>query len=217
MRTTCGGDEEHLPRFHASLGGGVTRAELRFGGDTDATLVQPSAAATLEWRLSSKVAVMAGGGAVLPGTLRASGRSFDVRPGWLATIGLSDRIVDGEGRSPFVLLSVSIAQSSARTALPSGTSGTAGEASSVPLRATDVRLGATIGKTLGIVTPFAAARVFGGPVFWSLDGQDLTGTDRGHYQLGVGCALTLGAGFDAFAEWDYLGERRVAAGLGWSL
>ena len=205
MRTTCGGDGE-FPKLHVSAGVGISRSELRFGGDTDATLNQSSVAATIEYRVSPKVALMLGGGAVLGGSMRAAGNTYDVEPGWLATVGMSDRIVDGVGRAPFVLLSVSIAQSFVRTAL--------GDASRVSLKATDVRAGATIGKTLGPMTPFLAARVFGGPVFWSIAGEDVSGTDRGHYQLGVGCSIAIGSSFDAFAEWDYLGERRLAAGLG---
>jgi len=193
---------------HVSVGAGISRSELRFAGETDATLNQSSAAATLEYRVSPKVALMVGGGAVLGGTMRAAGNTYDVQPGWLATVGMSDRIVDGYGRAPFVLLSVSIAQSFVRTSLA--------DAPSVSLKATDVRVGATIGRTLGPITPFLAARVFGGPVFWTLAGEDVSGTDRAHYQLGVGCSIAIGSSFDAFAEWDYLGERRFAAGVGWS-
>lgn len=179
----------------------MSRSELRFEGSFDATLIQDSLAGSFEVRATDALTLMVSGGAVVGGTMRAGGRSFDVRPGPVVAVGASQRIVDGRGRAPFVLLSLTASQSFLTTD------------PGVPLRATDVRLGATIGKTIGPLTPFAVARVFGGPVRWTLDGNDVTGSDRGHYQLGIGGAIAKGA-FDAFVEWDWLGERRVTAGIG---
>ena len=40
-----------------------------------------------------------------------------------------------------------------------------------------------------IFTPYVTARVFGGPVYWRLDGADVTGTDLYKYQVGGGLSL----------------------------
>lgn len=204
MVTTCSGEPEDRPRLHVSAGGGLSRSLLRLSGH-DVTLDQWSTVATVEWRTSEKLTLVAGGGAVLGGRLDVDGRAFDVRTGWLTTLGLSHRLADGRGRSPFVLFTASLTFSSARTT---------NETDDTPLRAGDARIGLLLGKTVGPWSPYAALRAFGGPVLWRLDGTDVSGGDRGHYQIGLGSSFALGKALDAFVEWDWLGERRLAAGLG---
>ena len=80
--------------------------------------------------------------------------------------------------------------------------------------ATDARLGArATWKIMSRTYPYVAARVFGGPVNWQWDGEDVTGNDIHHYQLAVGAASQLGS-FGIFIEWAGLGEQGLSAGLG---
>ena len=61
---------------------------------------------------------------------------------------------------------------------------------------------------------YAAARLFGGPIFWKLQNDTVTGTDIYKYQLGAGASLVLARRIDIFVEGVVLGERLVSAGLG---
>ena len=60
---------------------------------------------------------------------------------------------------------------------------------------------------------FAVARAFGGPIYWRAGGESVTGTDRYHYQDGLGTAYSLGAAH-LFAEGIPLGEQAVTVGGG---
>ena len=76
-------------------------------------------------------------------------------------------------------------------------------------------LGALVGKTFWkTLSPYVGARVFGGPVFWRFADEDVTGTDRYHYQLAAGLLASLPKGVDVYAELAPLGERSVAVGGG---
>jgi hypothetical protein len=77
----------------------------------------------------------------------------------------------------------------------------------------DVRAGVAAGKTFGPVVPYAAARVFGGPVFWHRGGASVVGGDSHHITLGGGLTVRLPASMDFTAEIMPLGERSFAAGL----
>ena len=82
---------------------------------------------------------------------------------------------------------------------------------------TDARLGVVVGKTLWSVwTPYVTGRAFGGPVFWRLDGEAVTGEDQHHYQLGVGSVVTFPVGIDLAIEWAPLGARGLTAGAGFA-
>ncbi len=72
------------------------------------------------------------------------------------------RVVEG---SPFVLLTSMASYSAAKTQLD-------GTNERALYEAFDLRLGTIVGATLwDTIRPYAAARVFGGPVFWRYDGQ----------------------------------------------
>jgi hypothetical protein len=63
------------------------------------------------------------------------------------------------------------------------------------------------------VSPYVAARAFGLPVLWNVQGQNVKGTDKYHYQIGAGVAVRLGPA-DIVAEWVPLGEGEVLFGAG---
>ena len=77
----------------------------------------------------------------------------------------------------------------------------------------DVLAGVLVGTTFWkVLSPYAVGRVFGGPVYWTYQGNSVTGTDAHHYQLGAGLTLVLARRFSLFAEGIPLGERSASAG-----
>lgn len=143
-------------------------------------------------------------GAVLGGSLAHDGRTHDVGTGWLVAASLA-RSVTFAGRG-FVAGSV--------TAGVSSTSTEEGAGMSERLTAGDVRLGVLAGVTLWErLSPYALARAFGGPVMWTLDGDDITGTDQHHYQLGLGVNASLPWDLSALVDVSLLGERAVSIGV----
>jgi hypothetical protein len=88
-----------------------------------------------------------------------------------------------------------------------------------PGRVTAVDFRATVaaGKTFfDRLTLYASARLFGGPVFWAVEGDDLVGSDVHHYALGAGARVVLPGSLDLFIEGMAVGEQSVSAGVGWS-
>ncbi len=77
----------------------------------------------------------------------------------------------------------------------------------------DGRAGAMVGKTFAEHwVPYAAARVFGGPVFWTLGGDGVVGSDRYHVTLGGGLVVRLPHHADISVELMPLGEQSAALG-----
>jgi hypothetical protein len=142
------------------------------------------------------------GGGVVTGSIE--GR--DVRGG--ATLGgsVSWLPVYERTRRPFVACSASLGTALIR--------GTADDGSSRLWSAWDLRAGATAGKTFAhTLVPYAAVRVFGGPVFWHRDGASVIGSDRYHVTAGVGLTLRLPARLDVTLEAMPLGEQSATAGV----
>jgi hypothetical protein len=192
---------------------GGTRTTLAFSGDHDVALDELSAVARLEVLVRPRLTVFAGGGSIVGGTVRVSGETHHMSPGWLVTAGLSWLALPEAARRPFVLVSAVLGYAATHTTQePQGDS--AGASFSYGWRAGDARLGVAAGKSLGPVRPYAIGRVFGGPVSWQLGGQSITGTDRHHYQLGAGVAVSLPAHIDVDVEAVPLGEQALVFGAG---
>jgi hypothetical protein len=155
-----------------------------------------------------------GGVIGLPGsTPAAPSRRFLITPGWEVTLSYSLRILDGRRARPFMVLGISGGGSGAWTRQEEATGGTLPGASG--FYAFDIRGGLIVGKTLwNTLSPYAAVRAFGGPVFWSVEGSTHLGTDEYHFQLGGGLVTALPHGFDVFVEGVPLGERAMTLGAG---
>lgn len=135
-----------------------------------------------------------GAGVLTDGELRSTTGTHDFEPGGLIFAGFTSRRRDADGLSPAVELSAMLSATWARTVARD----TDREAD---YSAFDLRFGARTTWRVGDrLFPFAAARVFGGPASWELDGEDVTGSDIHHYQLALGAALRLGP-TALFAEW----------------
>jgi hypothetical protein len=198
-------------RFRVGAAYGAFSSTLKLGG-RDVDISQRAVTTTLDVRTTDRLTLQAGLGAVLSGSLGVEGRSFDVKPGWLFSVGAGYRFVDGEGAAPFVLGSVSYAMSFSHTQ-----ESAIANAPRPSLTTADVRLGLAVGKTFfEVLSPYVVARVFGGPVVWSLGDEKLTGGDKYHYQVGAGLSVVIARRIDAFVEGVPLGEKRFSFGAGFS-
>lgn len=191
---------------------GVFGSDLVWSSGMEATIQRRAATISFERRMSETWVLSLSGGMSLPGHLRIDGERHDILPGWLGALTSSWRLMDGEGSKPFMLVSVTLAGSGARTREAGRPSD---DATTAQLLAFDARAGLTVGKTFsGVISPYAGVRLFGGPILWRFRGEDLGGTDQHHYQLAIGMSSSLPAGIDLFAEIAPLGERAAAVGGG---
>jgi hypothetical protein len=83
----------------------------------------------------------------------------------------------------------------------------------VSLTAGDLRGGVMAGRRFGPFSPYVLARAFGGPVFWTIGDDDVTGTDVHHYQLGAGASLATARGLAVTVDASLLGERSASLGV----
>jgi hypothetical protein len=179
-------------------------------GDVPVEMERQALSLSFDYRLSDATTLSIGGGAGTTGFIATKGGRHDILPGWMVTASYARRLVDGYGAEPFVLFGISGGVSGGATR-PFGSL----SPESTPLYSFDVRAALTVGKTiLGVVSPYATAKLFGGPVFWKLAGMPLVGGDRYHYQVGAGLVVALPRGMDLFAEAVPFGERALTAGGG---
>jgi len=151
------------------------------------------------YQMSPRTVIALGLGAVIGGEM-AEG---DISPGPAGSASFSWLALLETERRPFVLLGISLAGTRASAISDDGMDHT--------LTAADVRAGVMAGKTLGAFTPYAAARGFGGPVGWTLAGEDATGEDAHHYTVGAGLTVRPGRRFDLALEVMPLGEQSATA------
>lgn len=149
--------------------------------------------------------VRAVAGAILGGSMRHDGRSHDIGAGWLVSIaGAYQWTFAGRW---FATATLSAGRSWTETREQGG--------AAVSLTAGDMRVGGLVGMTLHErVSPYVLARGFAGPVGWQLDGEDVTGTDQHHYQLGLGASVRLPLRATAVIDASLVGERSVSLGVG---
>ena len=177
-----------------------------------ASVERSAVTASADYRLSPTTTFGGSVGAGTGGLITVGSRRFAVQPGWEATVSYSRQLLDGRGGRPFMLLGITGGASGARTRDEGYPGATAG------IYAFDLRGGLTLGKTFwNRISPYAAARVFGGPVFWSYGGSSVLGGDQYHFQLGLGVVAALGRGFDVFVEGIGAGERALTLGVGKTL
>ena len=196
------------PSLRLGASYGYTSTTILFGDGRRAASERHTAFALLETRLSKVATFHLGAGPVLGGSLTTPLSRHVVDPGLVAAIGAGVRAVDGQGARPLVTVTATASYLATRTHDERDTQ-------VVGYRAGDLRIGALVGKTiLDTVTPYATARVFGGPIIWRFEGQRAQGTDLYKYQLGAGVSVMALRRVDAFVEGVFLGERGLVAGIG---
>lgn len=157
----------------------------------------------------SQLSVRLSVGAVLGGTLEGEGRTYDIDPGFFVSGSIAKQFTFGPW---FVAGAFSMALS--RTTTLENAPG----ATEQSLGALDLfRLGLTAGRTFGIVSPYILARGFAGPVSWSLDAMDVTGSDTHFFQLGAGTSIAFASGLTIVVDISALGEQSASLGASWRL
>jgi hypothetical protein len=171
-------------------------------------LREATAFATLSWQKSPRWSYQLTAGGIFDGSVDPSGADQgDVGAGGALSVGASWLGVYEDERRPFLQLAGTFGFSTVTAISDDG--------ERHRLTAGDLRLGALVGKTFfSRVTAYAAARVFGGPVFWRLGGESVVGGDTHHFAVGAGAILRLPGRVDVFAEGMALGERSVSLGAG---
>lgn len=202
--------------FHASLSAGYSYSDLIFFDGDEIGFEKASLMYGSDFVLSKRVLFSIAAGGVFNGHLRlptklGRGRDRSLAPGWIASAAATFRVVDDEGAVPYVLLTASAgAMRSATRERPTEDVGVRGAYTGV-----DLRFGVTIGKTFAdVVSPYIAARLFGGPVIWSEGGDDRLGSDLYHFQPAFGLSLILPEKLDLFAEGQPWFERGFVVGVG---
>jgi len=197
-------DEAERPKWRLGLSGVYTSTALHFSNEVHADETRAATLMSLSYAPTRAFSVEAGFGTAIGGKLTLPDGEHTFSAGPTAAIGASWHVVEGR---PFVVLTSLLSFTSSRTRANDATA-------TVAYDAFDLRLGAIVGTTLwNVLSPYALARVFGGPVYWTYQGESVTGTDTHHFQLGGGFALLLTRRVDLFVEGVPLGERAVAGGL----
>ena len=147
------------------------------------------------------------GGAVTGGKLRpGSAAQHSIENGFLGAISLEKQVPRTGGFVDQWDYSVSLSGLKATTKAATGTD-------EADYTAFDLRLGARAVKRVSSGSVgYLAGRVFGGPVNWEYQGQDVSGSDIHHYQLALGYAAQVGKA-GVFAEWSALGEQGFTTGF----
>ena len=173
-----------------------------------ASKTRGSVIASLAYQPTRRLTFQLAAGSTVGGHIDSPIGVFDFLPGLTVAIGASYRLI--QGTRPFVILTANLSFSDAETQL-SGAD--AASNSEVRYDAANLRGGVLVGTTLWrLLSPYAVIRAFGGPVYWSLQGEDVVGTDAHHYQVGAGLTLVVVHRLDVFVEAIPLGERSLAAG-----
>lgn len=198
------------PRGRISLAAGWSRSHLSFEG-ADAYFDKPSIVAASDI-YAGKFTITFGVGGLALGSLVTERERYDVDAGWIGAAGLSWSVLAEDEDLPYVVLSALLGATRASVRSQS-IDGPAAHGSYLGL---DVRFGATVGKTFfGWLSPYAAARVFGGPVIWSQGDGSKLGSDRFHVQGALGVVFILPEHLDLFIEGSPGGEQGGFGGIGW--
>ena len=197
--------EETRPRWRLGASGSYTSTSIDFGVFRSPE-TRGSVIAALAYQPTPRWTVQLAAGSTVGGHLVAPGGQYNFAAGPTAAIGAAWRAVPGT--KPFVILTSNLSFSTAKTE-PNG----AAAAANGSYTAFDLRLGVLAGTTIArVLSPFAVGRVFGGPIYWTYQGEDVTGTDTHHYQLGAGLTVVAFGPVNVFAEGVPIGERSFAAG-----
>ncbi len=186
------------------------RTRLRFDGSQHVDMTEQAVSAFGGYVTPSGWSIRATVGAAVGGTLEVDGAgAHDIQPGVVVGVGVARQWT--LATSWFVTGAATASFSAASTS----SSGTTDEPRFL---AGDVRGGVTAGRRIGeIWQPYVLARGFGGPVFWTIAGDDVTGTDVHHFQLGAGISVALTFGLTIVADVSMLGEQAASLGVSWRL
>ncbi|HEX4515691.1 MAG TPA: hypothetical protein VH054_19220 [Polyangiaceae bacterium] len=180
-----------------------------FLGDLRAPTERHAAMVSFEHPMKGHWTLEVGAGSLLAGFLDTGIGRATFEPGVLADVSLSHLVLAPRGYAkPFILTSFALAGVWARTTGSVSADYVAFDFSF------DVAMGIALKIGRQAISPFLAGRVYGGPVFWTYQGKDVTGSDAYHYALGPGLAFSfersrVGLSFGG----SVFGEKSAKAGV----
>lgn len=199
-------DTPDPPKWRVSGSAQWTATDILLSDDTEGAMRRSATSVAGEFRFADDWTATAGVGVSLYGDLTVNRERYVLEPGPLAVLGVSYRIMPGVGWEPFVMLGLAGSVSTSATE-----SDLTGE--EARLTALDARVAVVVGEVFAdTFAPYAAIRGFGGPIFWQRGQNDVSGSDKYHYAVGVGALVTAGW-MDAFFEVVPLGERSLNVGV----
>lgn len=192
------------------FGIGSLNSTLRFDGTEEVDLGLNTASLSGLWQVNTKWSLRGGLGLVLGGDITDSNDIVQhVQPGGVVSVGFEYNAVFGERYRPFIDFSLSLSGSATEIENPNNMSKTSYVSS-------DIRLSSRASWNIkSKLFPYAAARIFGGPVRWTLNGKDVIGTDIHHYQLAVGAAMQFGK-VGTYVELAGIGEKAMSLGMSYA-
>ena len=183
------------------------RTHIVFDNDKTYELTEQAATASAGYSSAAGFSLRGSVGVLLDGSLAAGTYDFD--PGFVIAVGASRQWPLGD--KWFVNGSVGLSATRAQTHVK----GLAGDEA---FTAGDVRGGVMFGRTLGTIwNPYVLARGFGGPVWWTVDGNAVSGTDTRHFQFGAGLSVATSIGLTINVDVSALGEQAASLGASWRL
>ena len=192
----------------AGLSGGWVGSTLKLSDHTEADFEQTSVLASVSWRLGRTFTLQAGAGALLGGYVQDLDGRHPFDPGLVLQLSGTWLLLAPKEGGPFVAASLGLSFLRASTQ-----AGPAGPAAT--FTAADAFASASAGwPVMPWLSPYLAAKVFGGPVWWERSTGPVTGTDANHYQVALGVAAALPGRFDLLAEVAPLGARAVTVAVG---
>lgn len=184
------------------------RTHIVFDDNKTFELTEQAATATAGYSAPSGWSYRGSLGVLVDGGLSPGAYDFD--PGFVVAAGVARQWSLGDGKW-FVNGSAGLSVARASTHM-------AGSSADKPFTAGDARVGAMFGRTLWkIWNPYLLGRGFGGPVWWTVDGNSVTGTDTRHFQLGAGLSVATAIGLTISVDISALGEQAASLGATWRL
>lgn len=211
----CGLDDKPLEhhRFRGLLSYGYANTRLSFGEGANGESLKfdmnrHTTMVALEYRPSETTALTFAGGGLLVGNLR-NGTNHVMSSGPAFSFGYALSLFREKEKGFFGVLALAAsfmhAQSRPETGFFQESAG---------YTALDARASVMFGKTFfEHLTVYAKGSVFGGPVFWRLNGESKVGQDIYHYQVGGGLSLKILEQLSIYGEGIGLGERGAIAGI----
>jgi hypothetical protein len=190
-------------RWRVGLNYAWVESRMRFDDDFNADLRQHALVATVGYAVLENTTVQLSLGILADGELETDLPTFDLEPGFLTSVSISHDWLGGS--NAFLVTSFSGAVSTTNTRGPLG--------DEARLTAVDFRGTVIGGYTFADrVSPYLLVQGFGGPVFWEVNGEDITGSDRNHYAVGAGVSVRIGE-FALSVSGSAVGERSISAGV----
>ena len=184
------------------------RTHVRFDNDATFELTEQAATAFVGYSTPTGWSYRASLGAVVDGGLEPGTHDFD--PGFVAALGVTHQWPLGDGKW-FITGSAGLSFARASTQMTGG-------GGDVSFTAGDARIGAIAGRTFAAIwNPYVLARGFGGPIWWTVDGAAVSGTDTRHFQLGAGLSVATSIGLTINIDVSALGEQAASLGATWRL